>query len=193
MIEFKQSVARWAPVRIFSSTTGLPVSGLAFGSMTGAVQKADGTTATFTITISDWAEATTGAWANAGTYMVLLPAAALSQTGVLSYAIASSGNVTFVGSVKVVANEEVDTYTRVGAPVGASISADIAAVDATVERLQLLKEGRWKIFTSGIDANRLVLYAADGTTPIQKWDLKNNAGAASSSEVYERVPTMSIP
>ena len=70
---------------------------------------------------------------------------------------------------------------------------DIAAIQATVERLKLLKEGRWKIFTTGGDAGRLVLYAADNTTVIQKWDLKDATGAANINNVYERLPVLSIP
>jgi hypothetical protein len=243
MLEFKQSVARWAPVRIYN-TAGSPVSGLAYTAVTGAVQKSDGSVSTFTIATTDWIEATTGAFASAGVYMVQIPAAALSLTGALNYAIASSGNNTYIGAVKVVANEEADTYTRLGAPAGASVSADIASITSTlgtvnskigtpastvsadiaaiqtklgtptggsvssdiatvlsdlgvittrVYRIQQLKEGHWKIFTSGGDANRLVLYAADGTTVLQKWDLKNAAGAASSAEVFERIPVLAVP
>lgn len=60
-------------------------------------------------------------------------------------------------------------------------------------RLAHIEEGRWKIFTTGPDTNRLVLYEADGTTVLQKWDLKDSAGAGTSTTVFERVPVNPVP
>lgn len=62
-----------------------------------------------------------------------------------------------------------------------------------IQRIKVVSEGRWKIFTGGGDANRLVLYDTDGTTVLQKWDLKDSAGAASTTNVFERVPVNVIP
>jgi hypothetical protein len=69
----------------------------------------------------------------------------------------------------------------------------IPDVLSIVERIQLLKEGRWKVHSSGLDANRLVLYSSDGTTALQKWDLKDLAGSPTIAEVFERVPVLPIP
>lgn len=313
MIEYKQSVAAFVPVRIFDAS-GNPKSGVPFGSVSAAVQKADGsTTVGLTVLITDWVEITASAFASAGVYALKLPSSVLDQTGYLTYAVATAGNKTHIGAIKIVANEEVDTYTRVGAPTGASISADIAAVSsslstvgtnvtnvynrigapvgasisadiaqvesnvlatynrigapvlatisadiagvksdvATVETnvvntynrigapvgasisadiaqvetnvlavysrigapvlasisadiagvktdvgtvntvVQLLKkydQGRWKIFTSGPDANRLVLYDSDNTTPLLKFDLKDSGGGAAYFNPFERYP-----
>lgn len=174
MLEFKQNTARFAPVRLFNAA-GDPITGMAYTGVTAYVQKADGTTASFAVGASDWVEATAGSFAGTGVYAVRIAAGVLDQTGMLNYAIAAVGCVTYVGAVKVVANEEVDTYT-------------------TVERLQVIAEGRWKIHTSGGDANRLVLYAADGVTPIQRWDLKDkNGNATAGPDVMERVPVDAIP
>ena len=180
MIEYKQSVAKRVPVRIFDNA-GNPVAGIAFGAVTASVQKADGSTAAVTVTISDWSETTFGAFSGTGSYELILPAGALDTTGQLIYAISTPGNRTHVGVIKVVANEEVDTYTLAN------------TISGTVERIQVLKEGRWKIFDSGPDANRLVLYDFDGISILQKWDLKDKTGAPSSTEVYERVPVFPLP
>jgi len=243
MIEYKQSVAKFVPVRIFDSN-GNPVSGLAFGSVTATVQKADNSTQAVSVTGADWQEITTGAFASAGVYALQLSAGNLDQAGVLTYAVATAANKTYIGALKVVANEEVDTYTRIGAPALASVSADIANLDADVANVdsdvatltsnvanvdsdlatltsnvanidsdianldsdvatvgsnvttiltavQLLKkyeEGRWKIHITGGDANRLVLYDTDNTTPLLKFDLKDGTGTATFAEPFERLP-----
>jgi hypothetical protein len=66
-------------------------------------------------------------------------------------------------------------------------TSDFAGLD---DVLTLLKyaEGRYKIFTSGPDANRLVLYDTDDVTVLIKFDLYNSAGSAAASNTYERVP-----
>lgn len=48
--------------------------------------------------------------------------------------------------------------------------------------------GKWQIFTSGPDANRLVLYRADGVTVLKKFDLADAAGAATSINPYRKTP-----
>jgi hypothetical protein len=256
MIEYKQSVTAKAPVRIVDSS-GNPVAGVAFGSVTATAMKSDGTTTAITVTSLDWAEITTGAFTSQGFYTMSIAGSVLNTTGLLTYAVASGSNKTYVGAIKVVANEEVDTYGRVGAPAGASISADIASVksdssglrtdyttgkaaylDASIvsrasqtsvnsiavdtsglrtdyttgkaafldaaisSRAQasdltsiatdvatLLKhaEGRWKIHLTGLDANRLVIYDTDDTTPIIKFDLKDPSGAPTYVYPFERV------
>ena len=208
MIEYKQSVAAFVPVRIFDQG-GTPQGGIPFGSVQAAIQKSDGSTAVVTVTISDWSEITTGAFNGAGVYALKLPASVLNITGYLTYAVATAGNKTYVGAVKVVANEEVDTFSRIGAPVLSSISADIAGVKSDVGTVNtnvlalsagqttilsvvnLLKkydQGRWKIHITGGDANRLVLYDTDNTTPLLKFDLKDSGGAATFVNPFERYP-----
>ena len=208
MLEYKQSVSKFVPVRIFDQG-GEPVGGLAFGVVQAAVQKADGSTAVVAVTISDWTEITTGAFSGSGVYALKLPASALDQPGLLTYAVSTPSNRVHVGAIKVVANEEVDTFSRIGAPVGASISADIANVDSdivtvnsnvlalgadltsilnVVNLLKKYEEGRWKIHITGPDANRLVLYDTDDVTPLLKFDLKDSGGSATFFNPFERVP-----
>lgn len=208
MIEYKQSVAAFVPVRIFDAGS-TPVGGLGFGSVTAAVQKSDGSTQVITLTITDWSEITTGAFSGAGVYAMKLPASALNLTGEVVYAVATPGNKTYIGALKVVANEEADTFARLGAPAGASIAADIATTQAAVGTVNtnvlalsagqtsiltvvnLLKKyesGRWKINISGADANRLVLYDTDNVTPLLKFDLKDSGGASTFINPFERLP-----
>lgn len=167
-MEYKQSVSKFVPVRIVD-TTGTPVAGVAFGAVTATVMKADGTTQAVTIAAPDWSEINTGAFATTGMYILRLSAANVDQPGLLSYAVAVAGNTPYVGAIKVVANEEVDTYTAVGV-------------------LRKYEEGRWKIHVTGADANRLVLYDTDDVTPLLKFDLKDNGGVATFVNPFERVP-----
>jgi hypothetical protein len=63
-----------------------------------------------------------------------------------------------------------------------------------ITRLQAFAEGHWKIFTTGPDAFRLVLYDKNGTTAIQKWDLKDFTGNPSvGPSIAERIPVLDIP
>jgi hypothetical protein len=208
MLEYKQSVAKFVPVRIFDQG-GTPVGGVAFGQVTATIQKADGSTSNLSVVLADWSEVTTGAFAGSGTYLLRLSAANLDQPGLLTYAVSTPSNKIHVGAIKVVANEEIDTFNRIGAPVFSTISADIAGVKTDVAGVQtsvstlaagqtsiqtvvdLLKkyeEGRWKIHISGGDANRLVLYDTDDVTPLLKFDLKDSGGAATFINPFERVP-----
>ena len=208
MIEYKQSVSKFVPVRILNGSD-VPVAGIAFGAVTATVVKADGTTQAVTITITDWAEVVTGAFASQGFYLLKLSAANLDQPGMLTYAVSTAGNKTYINTLKVIANEEAETFARVGAPVLASISADIAGVKTdvgtantgiaalstgqssiltVVTLLKKYEQGRWKIHISGGDANRLVLYDTDNTTALLKFDLKSNSGSATFINPFERYP-----
>ena len=192
MIEYKQNISAKIPVRILDGG-GDPVPGILFSDITAAVQKSDGTTQILSVATQDWAEVATGAFSNAGLYWLDLPISAMDTTGYLTVAVASTGNKTFIGAFKVVANEEIDTFTRIGAPVGASISADLQTNQVNlltvVNTLKKYEEGRWKIHITGPDANRLVLYDTDDVTPLLKFDLKDSGGAATFFNPFERVPT----
>lgn len=48
--------------------------------------------------------------------------------------------------------------------------------------------GKWEIFTTGPDVNRLVLYRDDGVTVLKKFDLHNAAGVATTVNPYRRTP-----
>lgn len=87
--------------------------------------------------------------------------------------------------------------TRLGAPAGASMSADIAAikVDTADTRTKvtsnqtdigILKKiaiGRWKI-----QGTQLILYELDGSTVYKTFNLLDDVGAPSNVRIFERVP-----
>lgn len=167
MIELKQNTSVRVPVRLLTSS-GVPVTGVVVASVTATIEKSDGTVVALTLTGPDWTELTTGAFAGAGKYTLVLPTSTTSLAGPLTYAVAVGGADIYVGLVKVVASESVD--------------------------LRRLMEGRWKIYDTGPDINRLVLYSSDGSTVLQKWDLKNASGGATTGpDIFERVPTVTIP
>jgi hypothetical protein len=174
MIEYKQGVTAKVPVRLLD-TSGSGVTGVLVGAISVTVVKSDGTVQNVTPAGGDWTEITTGAFNGTGMYELQLSGSSfLNITGAFTYAVANASAKTYLGTVKIVAYEEVDTK-------------------AVVDRLRRLNEGRWKIFTAGGDANRLVLFDSDGTSVLQKWDLKDQSGSATTTNVFERVPTVSIP
>jgi hypothetical protein len=69
----------------------------------------------------------------------------------------------------------------------------LAAIKADTQRIKVLKEGRWKMFSTGPDANRVVQYDTDNSTPIQKWDLRDILGSPTITSITERIPVLSIP
>ena len=166
MIEFKQDAVARVPVRLFDPA-GNGVAGIVFSDVTLTVERADGTVSTIAVTEPDWVEVDTDAFVNTGKYTLLLPITATDVHGILTYAISAVGIRTYIGIIKIVSTEVVD-----------------------IRRLQ---EGRWKIHTTGADANRLVLYDSDGTTVLQKWNLTNSAGLPATTNIFERVPTEVIP
>lgn len=111
MIEVKKSVAARVPVRMLDAD-GVAVSGLAGGDVLVTVEKANGALATLVLVPLDFLERTTDAFAGTGKYTLILPASALDTPGCLTYAVAADGVTTYLGVVKVVDNEEVDTYSH---------------------------------------------------------------------------------
>jgi len=117
----------------------------------------------------------------------------------------------FVSGVLSPVDTNLDTAVSSRAPAATAVStvdltpsraARLDNLDATVSsrgdqvtatQLRRLMEGRWKIFTTGPDSNKLVLYSNDGSTVLQKWDLKDNLGSPTSVNIFERVPETPIP
>lgn len=83
--------------------------------------------------------------------------------------------------------------TKVGIPAGVSVSDDIAAIQSTtsglsasgpkIDVLHQIAVGRWKV-----QGTQLLLYNADGTTVLEAFDLKDDAGDPSNIRIFERVP-----
>ncbi len=65
----------------------------------------------------------------------------------------------------------------------------IPAQTATLASLLKILKNRYKIWLTGGDAFKLVMYDDDGVTPLFKFNLLDSLGAASTNPVFERVPT----
>lgn len=167
MLEIKQSTQSRVPVRLFLA--GVPVSAVAAGFVTVQIVKSDGTTYSYTPVGIDWGIFNSGASLDTGTYQLRLTTTDTAATGSLMYIVKATTSDAFVGSIKIVANEEADTYTRV--------------VDLHDETL-----GKWQIFTTGPDANRLVLYRQDGVTVLKKFDLADSGGTSTVINPFRRTP-----
>lgn len=167
MIEIKQSTQARVPVRL--SLAGVPVSTVAAALVTVQIIKSDGSVTDYTVAAPDWASFNTAAAAGSGTYQLRLSTTDTNTAGSLMYVVKATTSDAFVGSIKIVANEEVDTYTRV--------------LDMHDETL-----GKWQIFTTGPDANRLVIYRADGVTVLKKFDLADSTGTATVINPFRRTP-----
>lgn len=61
------------------------------------------------------------------------------------------------------------------------------SLDEVLTLLQY-ETGRWKIFTTGPDANRMVFYEDDGVTVLKKFDLFDSSGSPAVTAVLERDP-----
>jgi hypothetical protein len=124
---FKQSTANYIPVGIADSVTGLGITGLAFNAsgLSCKLAKSGLAATTKTLTAPDWVEIGNG-W-----YYVKLSTSECDTLGVGSLIViytAGGNTAENLYPFGVVANLESDTFVRLGAPAGGSVSADIAAV-----------------------------------------------------------------
>jgi hypothetical protein len=89
------------------------------------------------------------------------------------------------------------THARVGAPVGASISADVASVKADTGSLAAQVSGiatdvdDLLVIGTGrwqIQGTQLLLFELDGTTVFRTFNLLDDLGNPSGTRVFERTP-----
>ncbi|CAB4127335.1 hypothetical protein UFOVP75_145 [uncultured Caudovirales phage] len=204
-MEIKQNAALRLTVKLVNSS-GVPVNSVAATSVTASIIKGDGTAVALTVNSGNWVQVTSNAFASQGVYTLTLPTSATSVLGPLITAVVISGAVTVVDTTRVIANEVADAVTGIsGVQTTVNSTATQAGLDAvntniaqadarvqsltdTVNTLFTLQNGRWKIFSSGPDINRMVIFANDNVTPIAKFDLKDVSGAATFTSVFERIP-----
>lgn len=210
----KQNVATTIPIMMFGTDGVTPLISIAVGNLSVHAMYADGTS--HLVTPTSWVEVDS---ANLpGLYMIGIGISVVAQIGPLVIFLKSSvpSSDLSINKYTVTANLLDDLSTEVS-----SVSTTLSGVNTTVNninttvtgtsttvnginttvtgtsthvlQLRRLAEGHWKIFNTGPDANRLVLYSADGVTVLQKWDLKDLSGAPTTSTIYERVPTVAIP
>lgn len=130
MLEYIQNQAARVHV-VLTDAAGAPVTGVS--SPTVAVEKSGGA---ISVVVPDaWAEVTTGAFSGQGKYDLVLPASALDTRGPLVVAV-TGGTGRFLALIHVVGVTVDDVNTRIGAPSGASVSADVATANARLVTLQ---------------------------------------------------------
>lgn len=166
-MELKQSVATKVPVRLRAVVDGSALTGVTYSQVSVYIQKHGGASVLKALAPSEWTEV--DAVGMPGEYDLSLSASDLDTLGFFKYYASYPGiSMQYPGLIQVVANIESDTFTRLGAPVGASISADLQGVEAslaadiaavkadTVEVLGLLHKNAVVVNQSYNAAGRLV-------------------------------------
>lgn len=85
-------------------------------------------------------------------------------------------------------NLDAAVTTRASATALTAVADQITTLQADVTILKTIETGKWTVVTSGPDANRLVLYDVDGTTPLYKFNLTDQSGVPTTSNPYTRTP-----
>lgn len=168
MIEIKKGEPVWIWVRL-ADIDSVPVTGVTHSQVVATIDRSDGTRQTLPLTANDWEEINFGAFSGTGCYKLLLPASVTDLPGPFMYAVKDNLHPAYIGAIKVVENEEVDTYEKI---------LDIHAAQV----------GRWEIKTSGPDANRFIVYADDGVTVVRKYDLIGADGLPTFINPFQRNP-----
>jgi hypothetical protein len=75
------------------------------------------------------------------------------------------------------------TYNNTAPPTADDIRAALEVSGSKLDTIFRVETGRWAII-----GNQMIFYAADGTTPLLTFDLKDIAGDPTDQNVYERVP-----
>lgn len=159
------------PIRLLD-INGLPVTGMLpanfnDGSTQGdvVVIKADSTIATISLVDStNFFEI--DATAAPGLYHILVPASHTDVVGTLQLSVLPDSNE-FLSSI---------------------ITAQVDNVLLDAEQAVKILRNKLQIFTAGPDANRMVVFDNDGTTPLLKWDLTDSGGAPTTTNPYTRTP-----
>lgn len=165
---FRTNTAQRVAVRLYTPA-GTPATGIVPADVKGGVARVvtpSGSVVGVTLTAGvNWFEI--DATNIPGLYHIALTAGNLNVTGPIQVAITPDA-AAFLGVI-------------------VSSFAETVGVDAALARK--VAAGRWKVHTTGPDADRLVLYDDDGVTVLYKFNLFNIAGNQSSTNPYERVPT----
>ena len=102
MGDFPQNSSVRVGVTLAAPTTGTPVTGVVYTAVTATAYKADGSTVPITMSSGNWAELTSGAFANTGTYDLVIPGTVTNVLGLVKYAVSVSGAVVYRDSFNVI-------------------------------------------------------------------------------------------
>jgi hypothetical protein len=184
-IHYLTNVAVKLRVRMYDASY-VPVTGIAQGSATVTIIKPDGTTQLLTAAAGTngftWAEVTTGAFSGKGVYLVTITADVVAVAGEYT-AACSGGTGGAVAEFCAWANVPSDVYARLGAPVGASMSADLALVSAAAVLARKMATNK-----AIENNNQYTVYDDDGTTVLKLFNTYDQAGAPTTTAVFRRTP-----
>lgn len=165
---YRKNVANRIPFRLYDPITGLGKTGLLPADVSGALARVvqeDGSIVTIPLVNGvNWFEI--DSTNIPGLYHIVLTAASIDFAGPAQVAIQPSA-AAFIG-------ELVSTY--------------VETIGADAEIGRKIATGKWQIHSSGGDANRLVLYDEDGTTPLYKFDLADVSGLPTFTSPFRRTP-----
>lgn len=166
-MNFTKDVAASMPIRLVDASgngvAGMLPADISDGTTAGNVTfiKADRTQVSIALVANtNWFEASSSK--APGLYHILVPANVLDQLGSAQLAVFPAASA-FRGTV---------------------FTATVTLVEMAAEATM----GKWQIFSSGADANRLVMYKADGVTVLKKFDLKDAVGDATVQNPFARLP-----
>lgn len=151
MLELKKDTQVWVPVRMIDASNN-PIPGLTDADVTCSVLKSDGTEASQSISGATWAEATSGTFADSGTYRIQLSASSVDVSGALVYVVADTSTPPnlFVGVADVVDNFASDTYALMVRAIG--LMHENSVLDTTVYSGSRLTSGRLRLYDSKANA-----------------------------------------
>lgn len=82
------------------------------------------------------------------------------------------------------------SLVNVSSSLRTEIISSSSSLGSVLNRLRIVSEGRWKIFDSGLDANKQVIYdPVDNTTVFMKFGLSGSDGTPTTTNPFERNPT----
>jgi hypothetical protein len=135
---------------LMSRQDSSPAYGIPNSQASVTITKADGSEATFTPSGAQWAEKASGNNLRQGIYLLTIPAAYCDVAPFLAFAVAAplASALIYTGVVELCEANTDTIYSRIGAPTGASIAADVADVRAnlgagapTAEEIRVEVEG----------------------------------------------------
>jgi hypothetical protein len=73
-------------------------------------------------------------------------------------------------------------------PTSSVVAGGSTTLEPKIDELLQIQKGKWEIATAGPDANRLIIYEADGTTVLKKFDLLDVNGLPTAINPFKRIP-----
>ncbi len=197
-------------VRLVDSS-GAPVAGVT-APLISAVDPTG--SATSSVGGTTFTEITTGNFASQGIYQLGLPAGVTNVEGqwtilvqypgsgsmfveyVTTYLISNYLWDDVIASTGVYGGTTIQSYlstnaTNVGTiltDIGTSPGGTYGTIFANLVAIRKIETNRWKIFTTGPNVNKMIIYDDDGTTPLFTLNLFDSSGTPTFVNPYERSP-----